>query len=81
MRCKKTENLVNRKPSTLLAKFSIRGNTYEKVDYVASPHHLLRDAECGGKHFQSLTVSVRDDNGILFDFNDFPLEFKLENDR
>lgn len=53
----------------------------KKVDYVASPHHVLRDAECGGKHFHSLTVSVRDDNGVLFDFNDFPLEFKLENDR
>ena len=67
-----------RKPSDLLTKFSIPGNTYEKVDYIAPPHHVLRDVDCGDKHLHSLTISVRDENGDLFDFSDFPLEFELE---
>lgn len=46
----KTENLLNGKPSNLLAKFSIRGNQYENIDYVATPHHVLRDIAFGDTH-------------------------------
>lgn len=32
--------------------FSIQGSAYERVDYVASPHHVLRAVvDCGDKHF------------------------------
>ena len=31
----------------------------------------------GNKHFHSLTISLRDENGGLCDFNCFPLEFEL----
>lgn len=46
----KTENLLNGKPSNLLAKFSIRGNQYENIDYIAIPHYVLRDIAFGDTH-------------------------------
>jgi len=46
----KTENLLNGKPSNLLAKFSIRGKQYENIDYVATPHHVLCDIAFGDTH-------------------------------
>ena len=74
----KTENLHNRKSSSILANFSIRGNACERVDYAAPPHRESRDFDCEDKHLHGLTISVRDENGDLFDFNHFPLEFELE---
>ena len=40
----KTENLLNGKPSNLLAKFSIRGKPYEKIDYISPSYEVFRDA-------------------------------------
>ena len=40
----KTENLLNGKPSNLLAKFSIRGRPYEKIDYISPSHGVFREA-------------------------------------
>ena len=74
----KTENLFNGKPSNLLAKFSIRGKPYEKIDYVSPPHEVFRGVASGDKYLHSLTISVKDENGDLFKFNGFPLEFKIE---
>lgn len=37
---------------------------------------MLRGVDAGDKH--SVTISVKDENGHLFDFNSFALEFDLE---
>ena len=70
------QHLLNRKPSNLLAKFYIRGKPFEKV-YYKTGKHVLRDAS-SGKYANSVTLSVKDLNGELFDFNEMPLEFELE---
>ena len=74
----KTENLLNGKPSNLLAKFSIRGQPYEKIDYISPSHEVFRDATSRDNYLHSLTISVKDENGNLFDFEGFPLEFEIE---
>ena len=74
----KTENLLNGKPSNLLAKFSIRGQPYEKINYISPSHGVFRDAASRDKYLHSLTISVKDENGNLFDFQGFPLEFEIE---
>ena len=71
------QNFFNNKRSDLLAKLDVRGKPYEKVSYEASPQQPLRDCSTSS-HVNSITVSVRDENGELFDFNGFPLEFVLE---
>ena len=74
----KTENLLNGKPSNLLAKFSIQGRPYEKIDYISPSHGAFRDATSRDNYLHSLTISVKDENGNLFDFEGFPLEFEIE---
>ena len=74
----KTENLLNGKPSNLLAKFSIRGKPYEKIDYISPSHGVFREAASGDNYLHSLTISVKDENGNLFDFDGLPLEFEIE---
>ena len=49
----KTENLLNGKPSNLLAKFSIRGRPYEKIDYISPSHEVFRDAASRDNYLQS----------------------------
>ena len=71
----KTENLLNGKPSNLLAKFSIRGRPYEKIDYISPSHGVFREAASGDNYLHSLTISVKDENGVLFDF-EFEIEIK-----
>ena len=72
-----TESLLNGKPSNLLAKFSIQGRPYEKIDYIAPSHEVFRGA-ASGDYLHSLTISVKDENGVLFDFEGLPLEFEIE---
>ena len=74
----KTENLLNGKPSNLLAKFSIRGQPFEKIDYISPSHEVFRDATSRDNYLHSLIISVKDENGNLFDFEGFPLEFEIE---
>ena len=74
----KTENLLNGKPSNLLAKFSIRGRPYEEIDYISPSHGVFRDATSRDNYLHSLAISVKDENGNLFDFEGFPLEFEIE---
>jgi len=70
-------NLFNGKRSDVLALFDVKGKPYEKVSYQASPHQVLRD--CSTDEFiNSITISVKDENGELFDFKGFPLLFELE---
>ena len=73
----KEENYFNTKKSDLLAKFDVRGKPYEKVTYDASPQQPFRDCSTDS-HVNSITLSVRDQDGLLFDFNGLPLEFVLE---
>ena len=73
----KRQNLLNGKPSTVLARFDIRGQPFEKVHYQTPQQHVLRDMD-SGDYVNSITLSVQDENGNLFDFNDQPLEFEVE---
>ena len=70
-------NFFNNKKSDLLAKIDVKGSPYEKVRYDASPQQPIRDCSTS-EHVNSITVSVRDENGQLFDFKNMPLEFELE---
>ena len=63
----KNYNFFNNKKSDLLAKLDIRGRPYEKVSDSLTSSHV-----------NSITISVRDQDGELFDFKDMPLEFELE---
>ena len=74
----KRQNLVNGKPSTVLAKFDLRGKSFEKVHYQTAQQHVLRDTSTGDYIVNSLTISVKDEKGELFDFNGMPLEFEVE---
>ena len=69
-------NFVNNKKSDLLAKIDVRGKAYEKVRYDASPQQPIRDCSTSS-HVNSITISVRDQDGELFDFKDLP-QFELE---
>ena len=70
-------NFFNNKKSDLLAKIDVRGKAYEKVRYDAFPQQPIRDCSTDS-HVNSIRISVRDENGELFDFKDMPLEFELE---
>ena len=74
----KKQNLLNGKPSSVLARFDVRGQAFEKVQYQTPQPHVLRDTDSGDYDVNSITLSVKDENGNLFDFNDHPLEFELE---
>ena len=65
----KRQNLLNGKPSTVLARFDIRGQPFEKVHCQTTQQHVLRDTSAGDYDVNSLTISVQDENGNLFDFN------------
>ena len=73
----KRQNLLNGKPSTVLARFDIRGQPFEKVHY-QTPQHVLCETDSGDYGVNSITLSVKDENGNLFDFNNQPLEFQVE---
>jgi len=73
----KTQNLFNSRRSDLLALVDVKGKPYEKVTYHSSPKQVLR--ECSTEKFiNSITLSVKDENGELFDFKGLPLCFELE---
>ena len=62
-----------------VVKYSV-GVTYNYYSRLKSPPTRWRDVnvDFGDKHIYSLTISVKDENGDLFDFNVFPLEFEVE---
>ena len=71
------KNLFNSKKSDVLALLDIKGKPFEKVSYQGSPQQVLRD--CFTHNFiNSITISVKDEIGELFDFKGFPLLFELE---
>ena len=73
----KEQNLLNGKPSTVLQTFDITGKPDENVFYQSSPQHILRDISAD-KHITNMTISVRDQNNDLFNFNQEPLQFQIE---
>ena len=73
----KDQNLVNGKPSAVVARFDVHGKPFEKVNYQTPQQHVLRDAS-SCNYANSITLSVRDENNNLFDFSGMPLEFELE---
>ena len=55
----------------------VKGKPYEKVTYHSSPQQVSR--ECAtDKFINSITISVKNENGELFDFKGLPMEFELE---
>ena len=70
-------NFVNNKKSDLLAKIDIKGRPYEKLSYDAYPQQPIRDCSTSS-HVNSIKISVRDENGELFDFKGMHVEFELE---
>ena len=73
----RTQNLFNGKRSNILAKFDITGKPYEKVRYETASSFPFRDCSTDS-HVSSITLSVRDEDGMLFDFKKMPIEFELE---
>ena len=70
-------NLFNGKKTDILALFDVKGKPFEKVRYQSSPQEISRD--CSTDEFiNSITISVKDEYGELFDFNGLPLLFELE---
>ena len=74
----KRHNLLNGKPSTVLARFDNRGQPFEKVHYQTPQPQVLRETDSGDYDVNSITLSVKDENGNLFDFNNQPSEFEVE---
>jgi len=66
----KTKNFLNGKKSDVLARFDLKGLPYEKNNY-SLPPHVLRDCSTDA-HVNSITVSVKDEHGELFDFKGMP---------
>ena len=62
----KNQNYFNNKRSYLLAKLDVKGK--------ASPQQPFRDCSTRS-HVNSITFSIRDQDGELFDFKDMPLKF------
>jgi len=73
----KTKNFLNGKRSDVLARFDMKGLPYAKVSYDSTPQQVLRDCSTDA-HVNSVTVSIKDEHGELFDFIGMPLEFELE---
>ena len=73
----KNQNFLNNNKSDLLATFDIKGKPYKKVSYDSSPQQPFRDCSTDS-HVNNITVSVRNQDGELFDFNGLPLEFEFE---
>ena len=74
----KKQNLLNGKPSTLLARFDIQGKPFEKIYYQTPQPQVLRNTSSDDYYVNSIALSVQDENFNLFDFNNQPLEFEVE---
>ena len=73
----KQQSLLNGKPSSLLACFDIRGTPYQKIHYQNTHLNVLRDVSVGN-HVSNMTLSVKDENNDLLNFNGWPLQFLIE---
>jgi len=50
---------------------------YAKMSYPSLPQEALRECSTS-RHVHQITLSVKDENGEMFDFNGLPIEFVLE---
>ena len=73
----KNKNFLNFKKKDLLAKVDIKGKPYEKISYGDTKHECFRECSTSS-HVNNITLSVRDQDGELFDFKGFNLEFVFE---
>ena len=71
------QNIFNGKHSSVLACYNIRGKAYEKINYTSSQLNVLRDVSAE-KHLTSMTLSIRDEMGNLFDFNGTNVTYEIE---
>lgn len=70
-------NLFNGKRSNLLAHFRDTGKLFEFVRYSQSGEIPFRD--CGKiSEVSTIDISIKDNDGRLFDFNGCPLLFEVE---
>ena len=51
---------------------------YKKISYQTAQQHVLRDTLTSDYDVNNLTISLRDENSELFDFNGMPLEFEVK---
>jgi len=72
-----SNNFFNGNRTDILAKIDIRGIPYHKVSYPSLPREALRECSTG-QHVHQITLSVKDEDGEIFDFNGLPIEFVLE---
>jgi len=72
-----SNNFLNGKRSDILAKIDIRGSPYDRVTYPSLPQEALRECSTG-QHVHQITLSVKDEDGEMFDFNGLPIEIVLE---
>jgi len=72
-----SNNFLNGKRSDILAKINIRGMPYDRVTYPSLPQEALRECSTS-QHVHQITLSVKDEDGEMFDFNGLQIEFVLE---
>ena len=69
----------NGKPSLLLVQIDKRGRPYESVTYSQGEGLAAVLRACkSAQYIHALTLTVKDANGDLFEFNGLPLSFHLE---
>ena len=61
----KRQNLLNGKPSTVLARCDIRGKPFQRVHYQTVQQHFLRDTSTGDYDVNGITITVKDEKGNL----------------
>jgi len=72
-----SNNFLNGKRSDILTKIDILGLPYDRVTYPSLPQEAFRECSTG-QHVNQITLSVKDEDGEMFDFNGLPIEFVLE---
>jgi len=70
-------NFFNGKRTDILSKIDIRGLPYAKMTYPPLPQEAFRECSTS-QHVHQITLSVKDEDGEMFDFNGLPIEFVLE---
>ena len=61
-----------------LQNFQSAGNLMKKSITFLHRMSVFRGATSRDNYLHSLAISVKDENGNLFDFEGFPLEFEIE---
>ena len=70
------QNFLTGKKTTLLAKFDNKGEAFEKINYRVSIQQAFRAASTS-EHVHSVMLSVKDEDGGLFDSRGQNLYFEL----